>query len=297
MSSASLFSKPRRRDWRTAGCWDRRRPERHSSASSDAPRRLRASAERAPRGPRSERAAHARKLPASAIMAAAPGPARRCVCGCAGGTAALCGLPTANTSRLLPPTVYARQILHRAGEAERAVAHPRIDLRRWRPTPGHPPTPGQDGDVLHAVIAHERHRLADEAGVGVELPQLLAGLGVDRLEPAIHRSVEGDVAGGHQRAAPDREFLCDRPHLGALDRVPGHELAAIPAGSGIHVDRRADIGRAGDVADLAGLEVHAEVLVRHVEQLGARRPRGRLPVLRAGRGRTDVLDRLAERWA
>ena len=71
----------------------------------------------------------------------------------------------------------------------------------------------------------------------MKLPQFLAALGVDGLEPPIHGPVKDDVAGGGERSAPNRKTLLDRPHLGALDRVPRHEFAAIPAGAGIHVER------------------------------------------------------------
>ena len=75
----------------------------------------------------------------------------------------------------------------------------------------------------------------------------------------------------------------DRPDLFALDRIPGREFAAIAAGPGIHVDGGADIGRAGDIADFAGLVVHAQMLVRDIEKMRQRRTGGRLPVLHARR--------------
>ena len=128
----------------------------------------------------------------------------------------------------------------------------------------------------------------------MELPQQLAGLGVHRLEPAVQRPVEGDVAGRHQRAAPHRHVLVDGPDLGPLHGIPGHEFAAIAAGPGIHVDGGADIGRAGDIAHLRRLPIHAEMLMRDVDQLRARRPGGGLPVLGAGGRRADILDIAAE---
>ena len=60
------------------------------------------------------------------------------------------------------------------------------------------------------------------------------------------------------------------------------------AGSGLDLDDRPDIRRSDDVARLRGLLVLAEILVRDVEQLRARRIRGGLPVLAARGGGTDV---------
>jgi hypothetical protein len=57
----------------------------------------------------------------------------------------------------------------------------------------------------------------------------VAGLRVDGLEAAVHRAVEDDVAGGRERAAPDRKRLLDAQRL-ARDRVPRGELAALAAG-------------------------------------------------------------------
>src|SRR4051794_20956775 len=84
------------------------------------------------------------------------------------------------------------------------------------------------------------------------------------------------------------------PDLFLGDRIPCHELAAIASRARIHVDRSADEWRTCDIADLARLKMHAEMLVRHVEQFGPRRPGGGLPVLCAGGGRTDVIDGLAD---
>src|SRR3954463_2723984 len=162
-----------------------------------------------------------------------------------------------------------RQILRRAGEPQRTVAHPRIDLGI-----GHHTRPAadarQDRDVLLPVGAAIGDRLADEPGSGAKLPKYVPILGVDYFEKAIHGAVEGDITCCDQSAAPDRQLLVDLPDLLARDRVPRHELAAIAARAGIHVDVCADIGRPGDVADLRSLEVHAEMLMGHVEKFCTR---------------------------
>ena len=41
--------------------------------------------------------------------------------------------------------------------------------------PAHPPTPEKNGDVLFAVRSAICHRLADDPGAGLELPEHLAG--------------------------------------------------------------------------------------------------------------------------
>ncbi len=116
---------------------------------------------------------------------------------------------------------------------------------------------------------------------------------VDRLEPPLHRAVEDDVAGGDQGAAPGGEELLDLPARLVRRQIPGGEEAAVAAGAGVHPDVGADERRAGDVVRLHPLEVHAQVVVRHVEQPGARREGGRLPVLGARRRRADLADGLA----
>src|SRR5581483_9596816 len=87
-----------------------------------------------------------------------------------------------------------RQIGHRGDEAERRG---RIRGREVAGDDGAGPSAhaGEYGDVLLAVRAFVRDRLSDDSGTGLELPQLLAAARVDRLEPPVHRSVEGDVAG------------------------------------------------------------------------------------------------------
>src|SRR5262249_60822406 len=58
---------------------------------------------------------------------------------------------------------------------------------------------GQHCDILLAAILIGRD-VADDAGRSLELVELLAGLGVDRLQIAFKRAVEHHVAGGRERA-------------------------------------------------------------------------------------------------
>src|SRR4051812_18377307 len=109
---------------------------------------------------------------------------------------------------------------------------------------------GEDGDVLVPIRPAIGRGLADDPAVSLELPQHLAGAGMHRLEPAFHVPVEDEVAGSGDGAAPDREFLADRPEFAALHDVPGGEFAAMPAGARHVADVGADIGRTGDVIRL-----------------------------------------------
>src|SRR5207302_2855383 len=152
----------------------------------------------------------------------------------------------------------------------------------------------EDGDVLLAAGTAKGDGLADDSRGGLELPQQLAGARVHGLEPAVHGAVEDDVAGGGQRAAPDGEALAQRPRRALGHRIPRRKGATLAPGAGVHPHDRADVRRAGDIARVHRLEVHAEVLVRDVEEAGAWRPRRRLPVLGAGRGGAYVAHDLAE---
>src|SRR5690606_18811803 len=89
-------------------------------------------------------------------------------------------------------------------------------------------------------------------------------------------------------AAPDRKALLDGPDLLAGLDVPGAELATMAAWARLHQHVRADIRRAGDVADLGLDEIHAEIVVREVEKPGRVRESRRLPVLGARGSGADV---------
>src|SRR5688572_20791790 len=93
---------------------------------------------------------------------------------------------------------------------------------------------GVDRHVLLLVRALERHRVADDPGRHLVLPEHLARLGIYGLEPAVHRSVEDEIRGGGQHAAPGGEALLDPPLLLARDGIPRHQLTQVAAGPWLH---------------------------------------------------------------
>src|SRR6267378_1142615 len=133
---------------------------------------------------------------------------------------------------------------------------------------------GVDRDVLFAVRPAKRDRRAHDAGADLELPQLPAGARVRGLEPAVECAVEDDVPRGDDAAAPHWKLLLDLPDRAAARRIPGYELARVPAGPGVVRRRRADLRRPRNPRDGRGFEVHAEIVRRRVEQPGARRISG-----------------------
>ena len=122
----------------------------------------------------------------------------------------------------------------------------------------------------------------------------MARLRVDRFEPAVHRSVEGDVPRGDERAAPHRKLFFDRPDGAFVDRIPRIEGAAISTRSRIHLDIDADVRSSGDVVRLNAFFVLTQICMRDVEQSRQRRVRARLPIFRTRRRRTDVVNDVAE---
>ncbi len=65
--------------------------------------------------------------------------------------------------------------------------------------PAQPPTARIDADELLAGVLVGEH-VADDAGGRLELPQVLAGLGIDGFQIAFECSVEDEVAGCRERA-------------------------------------------------------------------------------------------------
>src|SRR5262249_18395949 len=148
---------------------------------------------------------------------------------------------------------------------------------------------GKNGNVLLAVVLIGVD-VADDAGRSLEPPELLAGIGIDRLDVAFERSVEDDVAGRGERAAPYRERLRIRPLDLAGAGIPGDEVAeGVATGGRIHAQCRTDVWLARGVADAERLIVHADVVGRHVEQFRLRRIGRRLLVLRTEGRRADAL--------
>src|SRR6266513_5029193 len=97
------------------------------------------------------------------------------------------------------------------------------------------PVPAETGihrHVLPAVGAAVGDRVTDDTGTDLELRQHLSRPGIHRLEPAVERTVESHVAGGHQRAAPVWIRLLVLPHLPAACRIPRHERAEGAARAG-----------------------------------------------------------------
>src|SRR5204863_8047219 len=112
-----------------------------------------------------------------------------------------------------------RQVAHGVHEPERRGRVARVQIAR---DDGARPSPysGQDRDVLPPVRSAVRHRLADYSGAAAELPEHFSIARVDGLEPAVHGSVERDVAGGDERAAPHGQILADAPRGLAFHDVP-----------------------------------------------------------------------------
>src|SRR6266516_2868554 len=148
---------------------------------------------------------------------------------------------------------------------------------------------GEHGEVLLAVGPQIRHRVADDPGGRLELPQQRAGGRIDRLDPAFHRAVEHDARGLRQRAAVGRQILLHFPLDFAGGRIPRNEPAAVTARAREHAHDRADVRLTGGVLHLYALVVHADVVRGDVEELGLWREGRWLLILEADRGGTDTL--------
>src|SRR5690606_23329352 len=116
--------------------------------------------------------------------------------------------------------------------------------------PGPPTDAGEDRNVLLAIGPSIRDRLANHTGAGLELPQRYAAAGVERFDHPLHIAVKDQIAGRGEGAAPHREALAHLPHGTPLYRVPGGELAAVPARPCLHDHVHSDVWRAGDVVRL-----------------------------------------------
>src|SRR6185312_2406448 len=191
------FRSPAPRDSRTADCWDRR-----------------------------TRAVARLRSPASCRDTACAWPAPRRSSVRTARTAVSGAARSRRTSRLrqreyvqhAPLGRVVGEVLGGADEPERAIRIARIEVachHRARPAPD----TREDGHVLAPVRAFIGDGLAVDAGADAELPQQLAGLGIHRLEPAIHGAVERD--------AMDRWFK-------AVDAKTGKLLWKFRVGSGIN---------------------------------------------------------------
>src|SRR5919205_2668283 len=111
------------------------------------------------------------------------------------------------------------KVRHRPHEPECGRLVPRVEICRddhSRPAPD----AGQNGHILLAVRTTIGRRLADYPRPGLELPEHRAGPRIDSLEPAVHRSIEGEAPGGGHRAAPNRKRFFDRPDFLSRFDVP-----------------------------------------------------------------------------
>src|SRR5262249_16820855 len=103
---------------------------------------------------------------------------------------------------------------------------------------------GDHGDVLLAIKLVGDRPLADP-GPGVELPQFLAGFGIERLEPALDIAVEDEPAARRQGAAHERQFLFAAPDPLLVDRIPRHHFAHEPTWTGlVEIELLGEIERA-----------------------------------------------------
>ena len=158
-----------------------------------------------------------------------------------------------------------------------------------------PTLPDQDGDVL-LPIGGEGHRRRIHAAAGVEAPQRLQGLGVERGHLAVRLAVEHQVRGRQQAAQHRirRLELADFLPGGDIDRghAAGDALVLIRAATGEHLtlgDRRAGLDRfLGD--PVAALD-HRDVPLLQRRIIGRRRPVLAAHVARAGDGYQVVLAR------
>src|SRR5262249_39627388 len=132
---------------------------------------------------------------------------------------------------------------------------------------------GGDADVLHAVHP-ERHRGGRDAGVGPELPEHLARVGVERREePVIRPAIEHEAAaGGEDRTPVHRIGIQMAPDALVAVDVPRLDLAEVLRGL---VDGEADVRDVDASPPLAGhvlldLALHEATVVvvrRNVEHL------------------------------
>ena len=116
------------------------------------------------------------------------------------------------------------------------------------------------------------HRVADDTGGQLVLPQQLAGVGIARFDEAVQCAVEGQAAGRRHGAAPDREALGHFPLVFAADRVIGLDLPGtqvvltVALRSGIHPQGRAYKELARAIGQHEGFPIHADVVDAHHEQ-------------------------------
>src|SRR6266508_1671130 len=172
---------------------------------------------------------------------------------------------TTATARGIGPVLRSRQL----EDEERTALGTRVvhlladraeELRdRERPTADH-------GHVLLA-IERVRHRRRADPRARVELPELLTGTRIERLEPAPDVAVEHEAAGGGQRAAEPRQLVLVAPDLLLLDRIPRDELTHVATGAALaEVELEGQVERAALVRRHGTFHIHAEVQRRDVDE-------------------------------
>src|ERR671928_859039 len=113
--------------------------------------------------------------------------------------------------------------LLREGEGEQAAALAGAEHAGQEAFgPGAPA--GGPGDELRAVDAVGRGA-AVVAAAALELPQVVAGLGVERVELAGGLAAEDEVAGGGQKRGAHRDLVAPAPPFGAGPWVEGADRA------------------------------------------------------------------------
>src|SRR5512144_1602155 len=139
---------------------------------------------------------------------------------------------------------------------------------------------GDHGHVLLAVLLPGDGR-ADDAGAGVELPQLLAGLGVEGLQVALGGPGEDQAAVGGEDAAPVHAPVVSLPDDLPGGGLDGLERADVVLEHRLDDEAGAQVGRPLLVGDGLVPDVHAPLVGRDVEQVGVLAVGHRVPVLAA----------------
>src|SRR5207247_4616195 len=160
------------------------------------------------------------------------------------------------------------------------------DLAQKRRRPLH--ATRDDRQILLAVHS-VGDRALEYAGADVELPQDVAGLGVDALEGTVRVAVEDQAARSGHGAAEEWQVLLDAPDSRLLHRIPGLELREVPARAGlVEVELGGEVELARCVVLRLARDIHAQVEGRDVDQPGLPTVGHRLPVLTAEEVRAHV---------
>lgn len=133
-------------------------------------------------------------------------------------------------------------------------------------------------DVLFAVLLPGDGRRND-AAAGLELPQLLARLGVEGLEEAVAGAGEHQVALGGQHAGPQWQVLLVLPHQLAGGRVHRPQGADVVVVHALDAEAHAQVRRAFLVVHFLGPVLLLPLVAGDVEQAGVLAVGHGVPVL------------------